>query len=189
MNENRKLRIEHAEKNRVLSVCLIVENLWYEHNISAIFRTMECSGLKNIFVVGNITKKKLKNNHIDFKCSKFLNVIYFEKIEDAINEAKKQGFKVYATCMSEDSEHIWQADFKDKIAVVMGTEKTGVSDKVLELCDKKIWIPMFGLTRSLNVSVSAAVIIYEILRKKRYEYNEISNDICAPFMKFPGERN
>ncbi|HPP88162.1 MAG TPA: TrmH family RNA methyltransferase, partial [bacterium] len=91
--------------------------------------------------------------------------------------------------MSEDSKVLWAADFSGNIAFILGSEKQGISKAALELCDEKLWIPTFGLTRSLNVSVAAAVIIYEILRKKRYEYKEETNEIIAPFMKYKGERS
>ncbi|MBP7652917.1 hypothetical protein KA977_05805 [Candidatus Dependentiae bacterium] len=186
---NRIERINYAESIRVTNVCLIVENIWYDHNISAIFRTAECSGLKNIIVAGIISKKKIRHNHIDFKCSEYLNIKYTDTIEEAIDNVKKDGYKVYATYMTEDAKPIWESEFKGKTAIVMGTERTGISKSALSLCDEKIWIPTTGLSRSLNVSVSTGIIVYEILRQKRYVYNEITSEMTAPFMKFPGERS
>lgn len=185
---NRVERIKYSESIRVNNVCLIVENIWYDHNISAIFRTAECSGLKNIIVAGVISKKKIRHHHIDFKCGEYLNIQYIDSIEEAVEKVKNDGYKVYATYMSDDAKPIWKAEFKGKTAVVMGTEKTGITQNALKMCDEKVWIPTSGLTRSLNVSVSAGIIIYEILRQKRFAYNEITSEMTAPFMKFPGER-
>jgi tRNA G18 (ribose-2'-O)-methylase SpoU len=162
--------------------------LWYVHNISAIFRTVEAAGLKNIIVVGETSQKKINSNHIDFKCYKYLNIEYCPEIEEPLQKLKKNNFKIYATYMTEDTVDMWSADYNGKIALVLGTEKYGVSETVLQYCDKKIWIPTLGLTRSLNVSVSTAVLIYEIIRKKRFVYNEITEPVKAPYMVYPGER-
>ena len=186
---NRAERIEYAEKNRTDSIYIIIEDIWHDHNISAIFRTAECAGLKNIFIAGALTKKQIRHNQIDFKCSRFLNIQYFENINAAVLEARKNNCRIFATYMSEDSKVLWAADFSGNIAFILGSEKQGISKAALELCDEKLWIPTFGLTRSLNVSVAAAVIIYEILRKKRYEYKEETNEIIAPFMKYKEERS
>ncbi len=185
---NREERLNYAEEMRVRSVYIIIEDIWYDHNVSAIFRTVESAGLKNIYIAGAITKKKIRHDHIDFKAHKFLNIEYFETIECAIEKARANGCKIFATYMSADAETIWEAKFQGPCAIILGAEKKGISQAALELSDSKIWIPTMGLSRSLNVSVSTGIIIFEILRQKRFVYNEITNTVKAPFMVFEGDR-
>jgi len=186
---NRDERLDYAEKVRINDVYIIIENIWYDHNVSAIFRTVECAGLKNVFIAGAITKKKIKHNHIDFKAHKFLNIEYFEEIGQAVAAAKSKGCRIFATYMSDDSNNIWATEFKGPVAIILGAEKQGISKEALALAEEKIWIPTLGLTRSLNVSVSNGIIIYEIIRQKRFVYNEVTAELKAPFMKFEGDRS
>jgi len=188
LKSNRLLRIEYAESIRNKDILIIIENTWYDHNISAIFRTVEAAGLKNIIVAGNVQKKKIRHDHIDFKCSKFLDIQYFEQTDAAIMFAKNQGYKIFATFISKTAQNFWACDFSGKVAIIFGAERDGVSDTAANLADYHIWIPTFGLTRSLNVSVSAGIIIYDILKRKFLEYKEIQQPLEAPFMKYPGER-
>jgi tRNA (guanosine-2'-O-)-methyltransferase len=68
--------------------------------------------------------------------------------------------------ISDDAKSIYQLDFSDKVAIVLGNEHRGVSDDAEKLADEKIMIPMFGMVQSLNVSVAAAIILYEAARQR-----------------------
>jgi len=93
----------------------------------------------------------------------------FESVKDCFEELKKNKFRIYSTHMNEEKKknlNLYDLDLTKKVAIVIGNEHTGVSDEVKEMSDKNFLIPMFGLIQSLNVSVAAAVCVYEALRQR-----------------------
>jgi tRNA (guanosine-2'-O-)-methyltransferase len=87
---------------------------------------------------------------------------------------KKEGFKIYCTTLSENAENFYKLDLTEKVAIVLGNEHRGVSKEISNLSDKNIYIPMRGMIQSLNVSVAAAVILYEAQRQRELKgmYNK-----------------
>ncbi len=69
--------------------------------------------------------------------------------------------------MSDDSKEIFDLDLTDKVAIILGNEHRGISEEAAELADETFLIPMYGMVQSLNVSVSAAITIYEALRQRK----------------------
>ena len=99
------------------------------------------------------------------------------RIEECIKIIKAEGFKIYGTILAEDAENVYDLDFTEKIAIVMGNENRGLSEEMIDACDKHIYIPMRGMIQSLNVSVATAVILYEAQRQRAlkgmYEKSEL----------------
>lgn len=94
------------------------------------------------------------------------------------SQLRKDGFKIYASSISEDAKSIYELDLSEKVAIVLGNEHRGVSKEASQLADERIIIPMFGMVQSLNVSVAAAIILYEAARQRimkgKYELSQIS---------------
>ena len=86
--------------------------------------------------------------------------------EECIAKLKEEGFKIYGSILSDKAEDIYNIDFTEKVAIVMGNEHRGISDEIIENVDKHIYIPMRGMIQSLNVSVATAVILYEAQRQR-----------------------
>jgi len=80
---------------------------------------------------------------------------------------RKEGFKIYASQISNDAKEIYDLDYTAKVAIVLGNEHRGISEEAAKLADEGFLIPMYGMVQSLNVSVSAAIIIYEALRQRK----------------------
>ena len=90
----------------------------------------------------------------------------FKSIEDCFGNLKDEGFNIYASSISDGSVSLYELDLTKKSAIILGNEHRGVSDSATSLADKKFLIPMFGMVQSLNVSVAAAIILYEALRQR-----------------------
>jgi tRNA (guanosine-2'-O-)-methyltransferase len=90
----------------------------------------------------------------------------FDNVSECYDSLKKKGFTIYASAISNDAVDFYKLDFKKKIAIVLGNEHRGVSDEAIKSADKKFKIPMFGMVQSLNVSVAAAIVLYEALRQR-----------------------
>ncbi len=88
----------------------------------------------------------------------------------------RQGFKIYASALTDNSKNLYDLDLSKKCAIVLGNEHRGVSEEAAVKADEIFLIPMFGMVQSLNVSVAGAVILYEALRQRQkngmYELNE-----------------
>jgi len=85
--------------------------------------------------------------------------VKFKSVEACFSELREQGFRIYATHMARDAEPLAKADFKGRVAVVVGNESDGVSEQAVDLADRNLLIPGRGLVQSLNVSVAAAIFI------------------------------
>jgi tRNA (guanosine-2'-O-)-methyltransferase len=87
-------------------------------------------------------------------------------VEDCIKYLKQNNFTVYASILDEKAKSIYDVDFTNPTAIVMGNEHRGISEEFQKLADEKIYIPMRGMIQSLNVSVATAVILYEVQRQR-----------------------
>ena len=155
---------KNANKENV--ALAILDGLEDPHNLGAILRTADATGIngviipKNRSVSLNSTVAKVSTGaieHVD--CAQVTNLV------QAINELKKAGYWIIGLEV-DGSVDYRQQDYSGKIAVVIGSEGKGISRLVKENCDFKVLIPMVGHVNSLNASVSASILFYEILRNR-----------------------
>jgi len=97
---------------------------------------------------------------------KWINLHQVEEPERFLEEMKARGFNLVATALRDDAIHFRKYDFTQKTLIIMGNESKGLDEWVIEKADYTIIIPMYGMVQSLNVSVAAAVILYEALRQR-----------------------
>ena len=94
-----------------------------------------------------------------------INIVQSDDLVATIKEIKKHKFKVIATSL-QTNDSIYDIDYK-KSAIIIGNEANGVSQEVMETADKKVKIPMLGKTESLNASVAAGIMMYEVVRNRK----------------------
>lgn len=148
---------------------LVLENIHDPHNVSAIFRSAEAAGIDKIFLIYNTAKFPKIGKTSSASAKKWITTEKFDNVKDCFDGLKKNKFRIYSTHMSENNKkdlNLYDLDLTKKIAIVLGNEHSGVSEEVKELSDRNFFIPMFGLIQSLNVSVAAAVCVYEALRQR-----------------------
>ena len=145
---------------------IILDHLEDPHNLGAIIRTSEAAGMDGI-VIPN--KRSVEVNATVLKTSvgatKNIPVSMVVNIRNTIDYLKKEGFWIVGTDMN--GTNYTEIDYKGKIAIVIGNEGNGMSDLVKKSCDFIASIPMYGQVNSLNASVSAGVMIYEVVRQKK----------------------
>lgn len=145
---------------------VILDHLEDPHNFGAIIRTCEAAGVdaiiipKNRSVSVNSTVMKVSAGAINN-----VTVVEVNNLVTAINELKENGYWIYGTDM-DNSEVYTDVKYDSKVALVIGNEGNGISRLVRENCDFVINIPMIGKINSLNASVAAGIIIYEVVRQK-----------------------
>lgn len=145
---------------------VILDHLEDPHNFGAIIRTCESAGVDAIIIPKN---RSVEVNSTVMKVSAgALNnqtIVEVNNLVGAIEKLKKSGFWVYGTDMT-DSEVYTDVKYDSKVVLVIGAEGNGISRLVREKCDFVVNIPMFGKINSLNASVAAGIIIYEVVRQK-----------------------
>ncbi len=178
--EKRLQKIVSVVKSRQRSLTVVMENIHDPHNVSAIFRTCDAVGVNNVSLVYNIESFPRIGKKSSASAYKWVNKQKYNSIEDCYNDLHKNGYKIYASSISDGAKNLYELNFTDKVAIVVGNEHRGVSESAAELADEKFLIPQFGMVQSLNVSVATAVILYEALRQRlkigMYDNSEFSED-------------
>lgn len=147
---------------------LILDQLSDVRNFGAIVRTAECTGVDCI-VIQSSGSAPVNGDTIKTSSGAIFNVpiCKVSHIKDAIFLLKQHDIEVYGA--SEKSEKdIYETNFNNRQAIIMGSEEKGLSNSVINLCDHLIKIPLYGKIESLNVSVACGTILYEMVRQKNY---------------------
>ncbi len=160
------------------SLRVVLENIHDPHNVSAIFRTCDAAGVPKVSLVYNVEKFPKIGKKSSASAYKWIEREKYKSIEDCYSQLREEKFVIYASSLNSDSKSLYDLDFTKKTAIVFGNEHRGLSNEAEKLADERFFIPMYGMVQSLNVSVSAAICIYEALRqrliRKKYDKSELS---------------
>lgn len=182
MTEKRFNKIKKVVQKRQKSLTIVLENIHDPHNASAIFRTADAVGIDRIYLVYNTNVFPKIGRISSASAVKWIEKIRYDNAKDCFADLKNDGFSVYTTHMDEGEEakSLYDLDLTGKTALVFGNERDGVSEEALEHSDGNFLIPMTGMVQSLNVSVSAAICMYEAFRQRvlkgMYETSEYSEE-------------
>ena len=157
------------ERSRHLTV--VLEDVFQSRNISAAMRSADCFGLQDVHIIEN-KNKFISDKTVSLGAGEWLNIIQHNKTKQntqlCIENLKKQGYQIIATTPHNSDITLNEVDIENnKIAILLGTELTGLSQEALSLADKKMKIEMHGFTESLNISVSAAICCQNLSNKMR----------------------
>ena len=176
--EKRVDKIKWVLSKRQPSLQVVIENIHDPHNVSAIFRTCDAAGIPIVSLVYHIEKFPKIGKKSSASAYKWIERERYKTIEECYNQLKSDNFTIYASSLKPNSKNLYELDFTKKAAIVFGNEHRGLSKEAEELADERFFIPMYGMVQSLNVSVSAAISIYEALRQRImkgfYEKSELS---------------
>ena len=166
MTPERYQRITQVLDRRQPDLTVLLEKVHKPHNLSAILRTCDAVG---IFEAHSVTPTAVfrKNRTASSGSAKWVNGHAYSTIQEAAGVLKDRGFMIYAAHLSEQAVDFRDVDYTVPCAVLLGTEKFGVSAEAVALADREITIPMVGMVPSLNVSVAAAVVLYEAQRQRQ----------------------
>src|SRR5574344_713752 len=145
---------------------LMLDRVTDVRNLGAIARSAECAGVDAI-IVPQYSSAQINEDAIKTSSGALLRIPICreQNIKTTINLAKEMGVNVY--CATEKGGELFtQVPMKESLMIVMGSEDTGVSPEIIKLCDRKIKIPIKANIESLNVSVAAGILIYEVVRQR-----------------------
>jgi len=153
-------------ESRTNYITVAVEDVYQLHNTSAVMRSCEVFGVQNMHVIEELNKKKI-DREIAMGAQKWVDVNRYNTTDQCISDLKKAGYQIVATTPHEGSIVLNEFTIERPMALFFGTETAGLSDSVLKAADVKLKIPMVGFTESLNISVSAAIILQQLTSKLR----------------------
>lgn len=166
VTENKQELIKQVLAQRTKHVTVLLEDVFQEHNASAVVRSSEILGLQEIHVVENRFNFRVTNS-VAMGASKWLDIAHYKNTLEAITVLKQRGYRIVATTPHEKGCFLEQLPLDNKFALVFGTENVGLSQEALELADEFVAIPMHGFTQSFNISVSVALCLYHIMNALR----------------------
>jgi 23S rRNA (guanosine2251-2'-O)-methyltransferase len=164
----RKNKIEFQQADK-LPVTLLLENIRSMHNVGSVFRTADAFLVESIYLCGYTPRPPHRDIHkTALGATETVDWKYMDDPQEAAKFLKNEGFKIVGVEQVAGSVRL--QDFKltegEKLVLIFGNEVDGVSEEVLEYCDACIEIPQFGMKHSLNVSVVAGMVLWELVRAK-----------------------
>ncbi len=172
---NKREMFDRIANDRTRHLTVVLENVYQEHNASAILRTCDCFGVQDLHVIEKNFRYEVKRD-IALGAGRWVDMHHFDAGEhpdkDCIETLKKKGYKIVSTSPHATSRTIHDLDLSQPVAIVFGTERRGISEEMKAMSDEFVRIPMYGFTESFNVSVAAAITL-NVLRE-RLEQSDIN---------------
>jgi tRNA G18 (ribose-2'-O)-methylase SpoU len=163
-------QIRASHPNQALSISLklkrqpivfVLDNIVDTYNIGSFFRLADALSIKKIYLCGQVvTPPNIKIHRSSIGTWKWVTWEQINRVGDCLKKIKTEGYQIYTCEQTKNSQNYLTLDYQAPLALVFGSETDGVSKEAIEISDKIVEIPMFGINKSLNVLVSAAVIGY-----------------------------
>ena len=170
VTDKRKTTFKSVLNERTRHFTVVLEDIFQEHNASAVMRSCDVFGIQDVYAIENYTVNKV-SRRVAKGSQKWLDLHRYKtgtnNTETCLKELKAKGYQIIATTPHMESCSLSELDITKKSAFVFGGEKNGISDYVKEEADAYVTIPMVGFTESLNISVAAAIILQNITTRLR----------------------
>ena len=159
--------LQNAKQKNEDPFILILDQIEDPHNLGSIIRTAECSGVHGIIIPKRRAAQVNSTvNKTSAGAAEYVKIARVNNLNETINYLKEKNIWIYGTD-AQGSSYYDEQDYKGGIGIVIGSEGFGMSRLVRENCDFLIKIPMKGKINSLNASVSAAIVMYEVMKQRR----------------------
>ena len=170
LQELNRLDVEGYKASAKVSVVVILDNIRSAINVGSVFRSSDAFAIERLILVGfTATPPSREITKTAIGATSSVDWTHVDDITDTLLQLKKNGYTITSIEQTDSSVSLLDWDIKpnQKLALVMGNEVDGVSDEALALSDVAIEIPQYGTKHSLNVSVCAGVVLWEVSRKLR----------------------
>lgn len=169
MKELNRKSVNEFKGSEKIPVVVVLDNIRSMHNVGSVFRTADAFLLKAIYLCGYTPQPPHRDIHkTALGATETVEWKYHPGATDAILELREAGYTIFAIEQVEKSIalHQFESATYEKLAVVFGNEVSGVGEEVLKLCDGWIEIPQWGMKHSLNISVAAGIVLWELVRNR-----------------------
>lgn len=162
---------EKVLEQRTSYITVVLEDIFQPQNASAVLRTCDCFGIQHVHIIENRNEFRVYRE-VAMGASKWLSLHKYNQKEqnsiEAIKRLKQSGYRIIATSPHLNNHLLPDFDLsKGKAAIVFGSELPGISETIMNEADDFLKIPMYGFTESFNISVSAAIVLYQLAQKLR----------------------
>ncbi|WP_111669722.1 TrmH family RNA methyltransferase [Algoriphagus litoralis] len=166
---HKKSVMEKVLSKRTRHLTVVLEDIFKPHNASAVIRTCDCFGLQDIHIIEKTDQYKV-NPFVTRGASQWVDLYkHFKEgtnsVDNCFHTLKAKGYKIYGTSPEPSAMPIYDLQPTEKLALVFGNEHEGISEEVKSKADGLVHIPMLGFTDSFNISVSASIILYDLVKK------------------------
>lgn len=166
LTDRRRELFEKVLEERTRHFTVVTEDVYQIHNTSAVMRSCDIFGIQDLHVIEERLGKKV-DREIAMGAQKWVDIYRHSNTEQCVQTLREQGYQIIATTPHNDSQVLADFDPSVSSAFFFGKENDGISDFVMNAADGYLKIPMFGFTESLNISVSAAIILQDVMTKLR----------------------
>jgi len=170
VTEERFQKFQETIRFRTRHITIALEDIFQSHNASAVLRTCDCFGIQDVHIIENRNKYEV-NPDVALGASKWLTLMKYNGTGNntvaCLTHLKKQGYRLVATTPHKNGFIPETLPLDHKTALIFGTELAGLTSAAQDLADDCIRIPMVGFTESLNISVSAAILIQNLTNRMR----------------------
>lgn len=166
LTDNRKEKFLKVLQNRTNHFTVAIEDVFQMHNASAVMRSCEVFGIQKLNVIEQRYGKSI-DKEIAMGAQKWVDINSFDTVSSCITDLRNKGYQIIATTPHENDCLLEDFDITKPSALFFGTERDGLSDEILQQADGFLKIPMVGFTESLNISVSAAIILQNLSTRLR----------------------
>lgn len=164
LTEERLQKIEHFAPESSDFILPVVEDVYQFRNAAAIVRSVEACGFHKVVALQEEYSFE-PNLRVTKGADTWVEVEKLPRNMESFQKIKDRGYKIVAVSLENNAKMLPEYEITEPIALVFGTEMEGVSQEILEFADETLAIPMYGFTRSFNVSVAASICMYELKQK------------------------
>ncbi len=166
LTENRIHRFNSVLPQRTKHFTVATEDVYQLHNTSAVIRTCDVFGIQEVNVIEEVNSKRI-DREIAMGAQKWVDLNRYNSVKSCIDSLKSKGYQIVATTPHTNDCELMDFDISKKSCFFFGRETEGLSDYAITHADSFLKIPMVGFTESLNISVSAAIILQHVTSKLR----------------------
>ncbi len=171
ITENKRNLFAKVLEERTRYIAIALEDIYQPHNASATVRTCDCFGIQDLYIIENRNRYTI-NPDVTLGSSKWVDLIRYNKLDEdntipCLEDLKRKGYRLVATTPHRLSHTPDDLPLDQPIALLFGTEETGLTENALKLADESVQIQMFGFTESFNISVSVAILLNRLSSRLR----------------------
>ena len=168
LSAKRRFYIEEALKHRTRTLVAVLHGIYDPHNQAAVLRSAEALGIQEVHLTGISAFRP--SGRVTQNAHRWLDVAKYDDFGEAFDILRARGFRLLAAAPGADARTLFDLDFSQPTAVVLGSESRGLPAEVIAACDERFAIPLYGFSQSLNVSVAAALALSWGVESRRRQW-------------------
>jgi tRNA (guanosine-2'-O-)-methyltransferase len=167
ITEKRKKRIDHVLAKRQKDLTMVMDNIWDPHNVSAVLRSCDAFGVAEVHLYYTTAQWPDLGKKSSASAKKWIQRTRHIDPNGMVDQLRQNGGQVLRTGFSDTARPVMDFDFTQPTAIILSNEHRGTSPELAELVPDEIYIPMQGMVQSFNVSVAAAIILYQAFSQRQ----------------------